>query len=187
MLKIRKSLDIAIIVISFIIIGNLFMSCKTQKSMIDKTVVKELDLQKYLGTWYEIARYDHSFERGLIGVTAKYSLRDDGKIKVVNSGYKNSFDGKYSQAVGKAKIPDPENEPAKLKVSFFLFFYGDYFVMELDKDYQWVVIGSSSDKYLWILSRHPQMEDELYTMLLNRLKMREYDVSNLIKVEQKPL
>ena len=140
-----------------------------------------------MGTWYEIARYDHSFERGLVGVTANYSLRDDGKIKVVNSGYKNSFDGKFSQAVGKAKIPDPENVPAKLKVSFFLFFYGDYYVMELDKDYQWAVIGSSSDKYLWILSRNPQMEKELYTELLNRLKKRGYDVSTLIKVEQKPL
>ncbi len=90
--------------------------------MIDKTVVKELDIQKYLGTWYEIARYDHRFERGLVGVTAKYSMRDDGKIKVVNSGYKDSLDGKFSQAVGKAKIPDPVNDPAKLKVSFFWFF-----------------------------------------------------------------
>lgn len=187
MLKISKSLNIALIVISLIIIGISFISCKTQKSMIDNTVVKELDHNKYLGKWYEIARYDHSFERGLIGVTANYSWRDDGKIRVVNSGYKNSFDGKFSQAVGKAKIPDPENEPAKLKVSFFLFFYGDYFVMELDKDYQWAVIGSSSDKYLWILSRNPQMEKEMYAELLNRLTKRGYDVSSLIKVEQKPL
>ena len=86
--------------------------------MVNKTVVKELDIQKYLGTWYEIARYDHSFEKGLVGVTANYSMRDDGKIKVINSGYKNSLNGKFSQAVGKAKVPDPINEPAKLKVSF---------------------------------------------------------------------
>ena len=79
---------------------------------------------------------------------------------MVNSEYKRSLDGIFSQAVGKAKIPDPENTPAKLKVSFFLFFYGDYFVLELDKDYQWAVIDSSSDKYLWILSR-PQMENEI--------------------------
>lgn len=162
------------------------MGCKTQKSMIDKTVVEQLEIQQYLGTWYEIARYDHRFERGLVGVTADYSIRDDGKIKVINSGYKNSLDGKFSQAVGKAKIPNPEKEPAKLKVSFFWFFYGDYFVLELDKDYQWAVIGSSSDKYLWILSRTPQMENEVYTDLLNRLKKRGYDLSSLIKVEQKP-
>ena len=136
MLKKSKILSVFLIVITFIFIGNSFVSCNTQKTMINKTVVKELDIQKYLGTWYEIARYDHSFERGLVGVTAKYSMRDDGKIKVLNSGYKNSLDGKFSQAVGKAKIPDPINAPAKLKVSFFLFFYGDYYVMELDEDYQ---------------------------------------------------
>jgi apolipoprotein D and lipocalin family protein len=185
MLKMGKSLNIFLIFITLIIIGNLFVGCKTRKTMVDTTVVKELDIQKYLGTWYEIARYDHPFERGLIGVTANYSLRKDGKIKVLNSGYKNSFDGKISQAAGKAKIPDPVNHPAKLKVSFFLFFYGDYYVMELDKDYQWALIGSSSDKYLWILSRKPQMENELYNELLHKLQKRGYDVSKLIKVAQK--
>ena len=112
-------------------------------------------------------------------------MRDDGKIKVLNSGYKKSFAGKFSQAVGKAKIPDPINNPAKLKVSFFWFFYGDYFVMELDKDYQWAVIGSNSDKYLWILSRKPQMGKDLYKTLIDKLQKRGYDVSQLIKVEQK--
>ena len=180
-----KSLIIFLTVIILIIIGNSLVCCKTQKTMINNTVVNELDIQKYLGTWYEIARYDHSFERGLVGVTANYSFRDDGKIKVLNSGYKNSFDGKFSQAIGKAKIPDPIDDPAKLKVSFFLFFYGDYYVLELDKDYQWAVIGSSSDKYLWILSRKPQMEEELYNQLLDKLQKRGYDVSKLLKVEQK--
>jgi apolipoprotein D and lipocalin family protein len=180
-----KSLNIFLTVIIFIIIIISFVSCKTPKTMVDKTVVKELDIQKYLGTWYEIARYDHSFEKGLVGVTANYSMRDDGKIKVINSGYKNSLNGKFSQAVGKAKVPDPINEPAKLKVSFFLFFYGDYYVMELDKDYQWALIGSSSDSYLWILSRKPQIEKELYNELLEKLKKRGYNIDKLIKVEQK--
>ena len=180
-----KSLNIFLKIIVFIIIADSLVSCKTQKTMIDNTVVKELDIQKYLGKWYEIARFDHSFERGLVGVTAEYSMRDDGKIKVVNSGYKNSLDGKFSQAVGKAKIPDPINEPAKLKVSFFLFFYGDYYVMELDKEYQWVLIGSNSDAYLWILSRKPQIEKELYNELLDKLQIRGYDISKLIMVEQK--
>jgi apolipoprotein D and lipocalin family protein len=180
-----KSLNIFLTVIIFIIIIISFFSCKTPKTMVDKTVVKELDIQKYLGTWYEIARYDHSFEKGLVGVTANYSMRDDGKIKVINSGYKNSLNGKFSQAVGKAKVPDPINEPAKLKVSFFLFFYGDYYVMELDKDYQWALIGSSSDSYLWILSRKPQIEKELYNELLEKLKKRGYNIDKLIKVEQK--
>ena len=180
-----KSLNIYLTLITFIFIANSFVSCKPSKTMIDNTVVKELNIQKYLGTWYEIACYDHSFERGLVGVTANYSMRDDGKIKVINSGYKNSLEGEFSQAVGKAKIPDLNNYPAKLKVSFFLFFYGDYYVMELDKDYQWAVIGSSSDKYLWILNREPQMEEKLYNELLNKIQKRGYDVSKLIKVEQK--
>jgi len=167
--------------------NNLVYELKAQETKLDKIVVKELDLQKYLGTWYEIARYDHRFERGLVGVTATYSMRNDGKIKVVNSGYKKSLDGQFSQAVGKAKIPDPVNNPAKLKVSFFWFFYGDYFVLDLDKDYHWALIGSSSDKYLWILSRKPQMEKELYDKLLDKLQKRGYDISKLIKVEQKKL
>lgn len=152
--------------------------------MIDKNVVKELDIERYLGNWYEIARFDHKFERGLVGVTANYSLRDDGKIKVINSGFKNTLDGKFSEAIGKAKIPNPENEPSKLKVSFFLFFYGDYYVLELDDNYEWAVIGSSSDKYLWILSRTPQIDDELYKQLLSKLTKRGYDITKLIKVEQ---
>jgi lipocalin len=151
--------------------------------MIDKTVVKDLDIERYLGTWYEIARYDHRFERGLVGATANYSFREDGMIRVVNTGFKGSLDGERTEAIGKAKIPDPD-VPSKLKVSFFWFFYGDYFVLELDEDYQWAVIGSSSDKYLWILSRTPQMEDGLYKELLNRLTTRGYDVGKLMKIEQ---
>lgn len=151
--------------------------------MIDNSTVKELDIERYLGTWYEIARFDHRFERGMQGVTANYSWREDGKIKVVNSGYKNTLDGKKNTAIGKAKIPDP-SRPAHLKVSFFWFFYGDYFVMELDEDYQWAVIGSSSDKYLWMLSRTHQISDLLKRDLLNRIEKRGYNISDLIWVEQ---
>lgn len=183
----QKTIIIRLFLLVFLITGFFFSSCKIQEPMIDNRVVKSLDLNNYLGTWYEIARYDHSFEKGLVGVTANYSLRKDGKIKVVNSGYKNTLTGKYSQAIGKAKIPDPINEPAKLKVSFFLFFYGDYFVMELDENYQWALIGSNSDRYLWILSRTPKIEEELYSELLQKLIKRGYDVTKLIKVEQKEL
>lgn len=120
--------------------------CQTNNSgEMNTTTVKELDLERYLGTWYEIARFDHKFERGLQGVTATYSMREDGKVKVLNQGYENTLDGKLSVAEGKAKLTD---EPGKLKVSFFWIFYADYFVMELDKDYQWALIGSKSDKYL---------------------------------------
>ena len=179
-----KKLSILFIAVGIVLVG---FACNgfSQKSMIDKTVVKELDLYKYLGTWYEIARYNHRFERGLVGVTANYSMRDDGKIKVINSGYKDSLSGEYSEATGKAKIPDPENEPSKLKVSFFWIFYGDYYVLELEENYQWAIIGSRSDNYLWILSRSPQMDNNVYQECLDKLTKRGYDVSKLIKVEQK--
>lgn len=158
-------------------------ACRSRITATDKSVVPQLNISRYLGTWYEIARYNHSFERGLVGVTATYSLLPDGKIRVVNAGYEGTLSGARSEAVGKAKIPDA-TEPARLKVSFFWFFYADYFVLELDPGYQWAVVGSSSDKYLWILSRTPQIDDGLYRTLLEKITSRGYDVSKLIKVEQ---
>lgn len=162
----------------------LLLSCtNTNSQMIDKTTVRELDLNRYLGKWYEIARFPHSFEKNLVGVTATYSLRDDGKIKVLNQGYKNTLDGELSVAEGKAKIPNKQ-EPAKLKVSFFWIFYGDYNVLELDENYQYVMIGSSSPKYFWILSRTPQMAPEVYEMLLEKARKRGYNLDKLVKVLQ---
>ncbi|MFO7656710.1 MAG: lipocalin family protein, partial [Bacteroidales bacterium] len=121
----------------------------------------------------------------LVGVTATYKLLDNGRIEVLNQGYDKTLDGKLKTAKGKAKIPNPE-EPGKLKVSFFLFFYADYFIMELDEEnYQYALIGSSSDKYLWILSRTPVMETETYTMLVEKAKARGYDIDKLIPVLQK--
>ena len=161
----------------------LLAGCKSQDTTtMDYSTVNELDINSYLGTWYEIARFDHSFERNLVGVTATYSMRDDGKIKVINQGYKESLDGELCRAVGKAKLTD---EPGKLKVSFFWIFYADYFVLELDDDYQWALIGSSNDKYLWILSRSPKLEDEVLVDILKRAEQRGYNVSDLIWVEQK--
>jgi lipocalin len=154
--------------------------------MLDKTTVKSLDLNRYLGTWYEIARFPHSFEKNLVGVTATYSLREDGKIKVLNQGYKNTLDGELSKAEGKAKIPDPL-KPANLKVSFFWIFYAEYNVLELDENYQYAMIGSSSAKYFWILSRTPQMDDTTYEMLLEKARKRGYDLSKLEKVPQKKI
>lgn len=162
----------------FIVTGG----CQTQKSeKMDNSTVKELELPHYLGTWYEIARFDHRFERGLVGVKATYSMRDDGKIKVLNQGYENTLDGKLSVAEGKAKLTD---EPGKLKVSFFWIFYADYFVMELDENYKWALIGSKSDKYLWILSRTPKLEENVKNLILHHASKRGYDTSKLIWAEQ---
>lgn len=179
----RKILFFLMVIGVFSVLLN--TSCKTTQNTLDTSTIKKLDLDRYLGTWYEIARFDHSFERGLVGVTATYSYRDDGKIKVVNAGYKNSLDGLYNEAEGKAKQPRPQNEPGKLKVSFFWFFYADYFILELDENYQWALIGSSSEKYLWILSRTPQLEQETLDHILKKAKERGYNTDKLIWVEQK--
>jgi lipocalin len=157
--------------------------CQNKKSAeMNTETIKELDLQRYLGTWYEIARFDHKFERGLKGVTATYSMRDDGKIKVLNQGFENTPDEKLSVAEGKAKLTD---EPGKLKVSFFWIFYADYYILELEENYQWALIGSKSDKYLWILSRTPKLEDNDKNLILHHATKRGYDTSKLIWVEQK--
>ena len=118
-------------------------------------------------------------------VTAEYSMRPDGKIRVLNSGYKGDLNGKFKTAEGKARQPDPK-EPGKLEVAFFLWFYGDYNILELDeRNYAYVLIGSSSDKYLWILSRTPQLPEETIKMLLDKATERGYDTSKLIWVKQK--
>ena len=147
----------------------------------DNSTIPYLDLNRYLGTWYEIARFDHSFERGMDNVTAEYLLRDDGKVDVINSGWK---DGKYKVAEGKARQPEPLTDPAHLEVSFFLFFYSDYNVMMLDDNYQVALVGSGSPKYLWILSRTPAPGTDVLNAVLKEAADRGYDTSKLIWVDQ---
>jgi len=147
----------------------------------DNSTVDEFDLDRYLGEWYEIARYNHSFERGMDNTMAEYILQDNGKVFVLNTGWK---DGKFKVAEGKAKYKDPEGNPGALKVSFFLFFYSEYNVMMVDKDYQISLVGSKSDNYLWILSRTPVPDPDLLQMVLDEAKQRGYDTSKLIWVDQ---
>ena len=154
---------------------------KAQNAAYDNSTIRNLDLSRYLGTWYEIARFDHSFERGMDNVTAEYLLRDDGMVDVINSGWKN---GKYKVANGKARQPDPAADPAHLEVSFFLFFFSDYNVMMLDNDYQIALVGSESPKYLWILSRVPMPSDEVIASVVEEAEGRGYDTSRLIWVNQ---
>ena len=169
---------------SFPIIAALMAhsSCYSNGHMdIDTSTVKKLDIPRFMGKWYEIARYEHTFEKGMTHVTAEYSLEPDGKIRVVNKGIKN---GKAKEIVGKAKQPDSVEYPGRLKVSFFLWFYSDYYVLEMDNDYQYAIIGSSSDKYLWILSRTPELPKVTLDKLLANIKQRGYDLTKLIFVEQ---
>ncbi len=170
--------------IYLLLIPLLLNACSANKNTRQMKTVKNVSIEKYMGTWYEIARYPHRFEKDLVGVTATYELKENGKIKVINKGYQDSLNGKLKVAKGKAKIPNP-NDPGKLKVAFFLFFYADYYILELDTvNYQYALIGSSSPNYLWILSRTPEMKEETYQMLLEKAKERGYDLSKLQKVPQ---
>ena len=153
-----------------------FSACDATE--IDNSTVKAVDLNRYLGSWYEIAKYDHVFERGLDYAMANYTLREDGKIDVLNTGIK---DGRAKDAKGIAKTT---NIPGLLKVSFFGPFYSDYRIMMLDADYQYVLVGGSNDKYLWILSRKPQLDDATKTLILAEANRRGYDTSKLIWVKQ---
>jgi apolipoprotein D and lipocalin family protein len=146
----------------------------------DLQTVKAVDLEHYLGTWYEIASYPAWFQRDCTAVTAEYSMREDGLISVVNSCRKKTIDGKLKQAKGKAKIADTESN-AKLKVSFFGPFWGPYWIIDLAEDYSWAVVGVPNRKYLWILSRTPVMDENIYTGILDRLVDQGYDPARLEK------
>ena len=149
---------------------------------INKTVVGDVDLDRYLGKWYEIARYENKFQKGMDYVTAEYSFREDGKIKVINSGVKSN--GEPNVAKGKAKCPDPK-EPGKLKVSFFLWFYGDYYIYELEQEnYSYALIGSSNEDFLWILSRTPQLDKDVLNGILKKAEQRGYDLKKLRYTKQ---
>ena len=170
---------------------------------VDNSVVRELDLDRFLGSWYEVARFDHFFERGMSQTKANYVLRDDGNIDVINTGIKAAIEreqsGDYSDSAEREqtrpKVKDGRPKTAKglakqtdipslLRVSFFGPFYSDYRVMLVDADYRYMLIGSGSDGYLWILSRTPQLADSDRTAILSEAKSRGYDTEKLIWVKQ---
>mgnify|MGYP003500212246 FL=1 len=173
-----------LLLLSVFLFGTIGISCQTNKNnkTMNTTTVSNLDVNRFMGSWYEIARYEHSFEKGMTHVKANYSLLPDGTIRVLNSGMKN---GKKKEIEGKARKKKGGDSNSKLEVSFFLWFYSDYFVFELDDNYQYAVIGSSSDKYLWILSRTPQLPQSTINDLLVKIKKRGYDTSKLYFVPQK--
>lgn len=149
-----------------------------------KSTVKDLDLKRYMGLWYEIARFENRFEKDLVAVTARYTFMPDGKIEVINSGRLKTLNGVLKSSKGKAKQPDPKR-PGELKVSFFLWFYADYDILLLDqKNYSYALIGSNSDKYLWILSRTPRIDDGTLNFILNYARKLGYDTSKLYYTPQ---
>lgn len=171
-----KSVMIALIVLIVSLLCLTAGVCYGQKK-VDNATVKSLDLSRYLGSWYEIARFDHSFERGLTNAKAHYALNQDGTITVTNSGIK---DGKAKEAKGKARLTDTVG---RLRVSFFGPFYSDYRVLMLSDDYSYVLVGSKSPKYLWILSRTRDIPGDDLARILDVAESRGYDTDKLIWVD----
>ena len=171
--------------IAVLISLTLFVGCKYmgKEPSSPLTTVSHVDLNRYMGKWYEIARYPNSFQKGCVGSKATYTLLDDGKVSVLNQCYDGSFSGKLRSAKGKAWVVDKETN-AKLKVSFFWFFAGDYWIIDLGRDYEYAVIGHPKRKYLWILSRTKKMDEGIYENILSHLRDKQYDTSKLIKTVQ---
>lgn len=163
-----------------IIFSFLLIACTGKPDGI--VAVKEFELDRYLGKWYEIARLDHSFERGLNNISAEYALRDDGGVKVINRGYSKA-DNAWQSAEGKAYFVD-DSDSGHLRVSFFGPFYGSYVIFELDsKDYQYAFVSGPSTSYLWLLSRTPQVDQAIIERFKKRSREAGFDTSKLIYVE----
>lgn len=147
--------------------------------------VPAVDLQRYAGLWFEVARADHGFERGCHGVTAFYTPQPDGTVDVINRCWKDGLDGALDIAEGRARYPDPA-DTAKLEVSFFGPFYGDYWVIDLAEDYSWAVVSGPEGRYLWILARNPQPGQAFIADRLAGLEARGFDTEGLIFPDQWP-
>lgn len=146
--------------------------------------VSRVDLQLYVGTWYDIASFPQRFQRGCTGTTATYTIRGDGDIDVLNRCRKGSLDGKEESAQGRARVIDRSTN-AKLKVSFFRPFWGDYWIIDLGANYDYAVVGHPSRDYLWILGRKPTMDNAVYEGILGRLRAQGYEVARLERTPQK--
>jgi apolipoprotein D and lipocalin family protein len=153
------------------------LACQTANPPLN--VVNEVDLDRYVGRWYEIASFPQRFQRGCVATTANYTLRDDGRIRVENECRDVAFDGALRRAEGVAWVADPRSSQAKLKVQFFWPFRGDYWIIELDPDYRHAVVGHPSRDYLWILARTPTMDAADYAALLARIEAHGYDLARL--------
>lgn len=143
-------------------------------------VAPAVDLARYAGKWYEVARRPNRFQRKCVSDTsATYTLRDNGEIAVVNEC--RAADGRITSVKGTARVAAKAGPNTKLKVTFFWPFYGNYWIIDLDPDYRWAVVGEPDRKYLWVLSRDPRMEDALFGRIVERIKAQGYEVSDLMR------
>jgi len=169
--------------LSALVCAALFCACSTTQKNAQQdplAVVPSVDLRKYAGTWYEIARYPNSFQKNCFATSVTYTLRQDGKVGVVNRCRTGSVNGKERSVRGKAWSVDPATN-AKLKVQFFWPFRGDYWIIQLDENYRYAVVGNPKRNLLWILNRTPVMDTATYTGILRRLEEQGYDPGKLIR------
>ena len=145
--------------------------------------VPHVDLEKYMGTWYEIASFPNSFQKDCTGTTAHYTLKPEGGVRVVNKCFIHKLDGEESIAKGFAEVVD-EKTNSKLQVTFFWPFFGDYWIIDLDKDYTYAVVGHPNREYLWILNRKPVMDQIIYDQIINRIQAKGFDIQKLKKTMQ---
>ena len=160
------------------------MGCQSAPAAL--TVVERVDLDRYLGRWYEIASIPQYFQRGCVATQALYSLREDGRIRVENECRVDSLDGEVRRAEGVAWVEPGDASNAKLRVRFFWPFSGAYWVIDLDPGYRWAVVGHPSRDYLWILSRRPVLDESVYDAILGRLEAQGYDPALLVRTLQVP-
>lgn len=160
------------------------MGCAMLGPGVPLDVVEQVDVERYMGKWYEIARYPNFFQgTDCVATTAEYTLRDDGRVRVVNRCRRGTLDGPEESIEGVARVIDFDTN-AKLKVQFFGPFEGDYWIIGLDPDYQWAVVGEPRRLFLWILSRTPTMSEDVYADIVARLPEQLYDPERLIKTLQ---
>jgi apolipoprotein D and lipocalin family protein len=146
-------------------------------------VVPQVDLTRYAGTWYEIASYPNRFQKGCVATRATYTLRSDGRIEVRNACRRDALSAPWDVAEGVAWVPDPA-APAKLKVSFFWPFRGDYWILDLGDAYETALVGAPSREYLWLLSRSPHLDDAAYDRLLRTAESLGFDPARLVRTRQ---
>lgn len=171
-----------IIISATIFLMVLFISVKrgnAASGLPPLTTVPTVDLMRYMGVWYEIARIDHSFQKGCIKSSATYTLLPDGEVEVINRCV-NEKDGRLREAKGRAWSVDPKSN-ARLKVTFFWPFRGDYWIIDLGKEYEYAVVGAPNRQYLWILARQPVLGDAIYKGILEKLTTQGFAVEQLIR------
>jgi apolipoprotein D and lipocalin family protein len=179
----KKSLIFLTLLFFPLTLGGCSKTTTERLSLPPLQTVPRVEVDRYVGTWYEIASFPQSFQEGCTGTTATYKVRDDGELDVINRCHLDSLKGELDEAKGRARIVDSKTN-AKLEVSFFRPFWGDYWVVELGDDYQYAVVGHPSRDYLWILSRTPQMDDSLYKHLIVKLQASGYETQRLVKTLQ---